>query len=40
MREQFGHVLTVGATGESLPNAQCFIDLDPDADNDAGTPGN
>ncbi len=29
MREQFGHVLAVGAIGESLPNAGSYVDLDP-----------
>ena len=38
MREQFGHALTVGAIGESLPNAQSFIDLDPDETDDTGNP--
>jgi len=38
MREQFGHALTVGAIGESLPNAQSFIDLDPDEADDTGKP--
>lgn len=31
MREAFGRILTVGSIGESLPNAETFIDLDPDA---------
>ena len=30
MRELFGRVLAVGAVGESLPNKNSFIDLDPD----------
>jgi choline dehydrogenase-like flavoprotein len=38
MRNEFGRVLTVGAIGESLPSAQCLIDLDPDETDDAGTP--
>lgn len=38
MREQFGHALTVGAIGESLPNAQSFIDLDPDEVDETGIP--
>ena len=38
MREEFGRVLTIGAIGESLPNAQSFIDLDPSETDDAGTP--
>lgn len=31
MRKSFGNILTVGAIGESLPNAGSFVDLDPDA---------
>jgi choline dehydrogenase-like flavoprotein len=38
MREEFGRVLTVGALGESLPNEQSFIDLDPRETDHAGTP--
>ena len=38
MRDEFGRVLTIGAIGESLPNAQSFIDLDPSESDDAGTP--
>ena len=38
MRDEFGRVLTVGAMGESLPNSQSYIDLDPDETDDAGTP--
>jgi len=38
MREVFGRVLTVGAIGESLPNGQSFIDLDPDESDDIGRP--
>ncbi len=30
MRELFGRVLSIGAIGESLPNAGSFIDLDPE----------
>jgi choline dehydrogenase-like flavoprotein len=30
MREQFGHVLSVGGIGESLPHPGSFIDLDPE----------
>jgi len=29
MREQFGHVLSIGAIGESLPDTDSYIDLDP-----------
>jgi len=29
MREVFGNVLSVGAIGESLPNPESFVDLDP-----------
>ena len=38
MRHEFGRVLTVGAIGESLPNAQSFIDLDPDETDATGKP--
>jgi choline dehydrogenase-like flavoprotein len=38
MRDEFGRVLTIGAIGESLPNAQSFIDLNPSESDDAGTP--
>ena len=38
MREQCGHVLTVGAIGESLPNPKSFIDLDPDETDATGKP--
>jgi len=38
MRAAFGHVLTVGAIGESLPNPQSYIDLDPDETDTTGTP--
>jgi choline dehydrogenase-like flavoprotein len=38
MREEFGRVLTIGAIGESLPNARSFIDLDPSETDAAGTP--
>ena len=31
MREVFGNVLSVGAIGESLPDAGSYVDLDPDA---------
>ncbi len=30
MRKAFGHVVTIGAIGESLPNHRSFVDLDPD----------
>jgi len=29
MREGFGRIMTVGSIGESLPNAETYIDLDP-----------
>lgn len=38
MREQFGRILTVGAIGESLPDPQSYIDLDPDETDVVGTP--
>ena len=38
MRDEFGGVLTVGALGESLPNAQSYIDLDPDETDDTDKP--
>jgi choline dehydrogenase-like flavoprotein len=38
MREEFGRVLTVGAIGESLPNADSFIDLDPNESDETGKP--
>jgi choline dehydrogenase-like flavoprotein len=38
MREQFGRVLSVGSIGESLPDANSFIDLDPDKKDDYGLP--
>jgi choline dehydrogenase-like flavoprotein len=38
MRDSFGKVLGVGAIGESLPNARSYIDLDPDAVDNNGTP--
>jgi len=38
MRETFGHVLSVGAIGESLPNPGSFIDLDPAEADAAGLP--
>jgi choline dehydrogenase-like flavoprotein len=38
MREQFGRVLSIGGIGESLPDANSFIDLDPEAKDDYGLP--
>ena len=38
MRDEFGRVLTVGAIGESLPNADSFIDLDPNESDETGKP--
>jgi choline dehydrogenase-like flavoprotein len=38
MREQFGHVLAIGAIGESLPNPDSFVDLDPQAKDSHGQP--
>jgi choline dehydrogenase-like flavoprotein len=38
MRAVFGRVLTVGAIGESLPNPQSYIDLDPEETDSTGTP--
>jgi choline dehydrogenase-like flavoprotein len=38
MRETFGHVLSVGAIGESLPNPGSFVDLDPAETDAAGLP--
>lgn len=38
MREQFGRVLTVGGIGESLPNADSYIELDPVAADAHGVP--
>jgi len=38
MRDAFGRVLSVGAMGESLPNAKSFIDLDPVAKDRFGQP--
>jgi choline dehydrogenase-like flavoprotein len=38
MRENFGHVLSVGAIGESLPNPGSYVDLDPDEKDSAGMP--
>lgn len=38
MRETFGHVHSVGAIGESLPNPGSFVDLDPAETDTAGLP--
>jgi choline dehydrogenase-like flavoprotein len=38
MREVFGNALSVGAIGESLPNAKSFVDLDPEARDANGLP--
>jgi len=38
MRENFGRALTVGAIGESLPDAGSFVDLDPDAKDERDVP--
>lgn len=38
MRDAFGSVLTVAAIGESLPDAQSFVDLDPAATDHNGLP--
>ncbi len=38
MRETFGHVVSVAAIGESLPNARSFIDLDPERKDANGVP--
>jgi choline dehydrogenase-like flavoprotein len=38
MREQFGHVLSVGAIGENLPDPKAFIDLDPTQKDAFGQP--
>ena len=38
MREVFGNVLSVGAIGESLPNPQSYVDLDPDQRDANGLP--
>jgi choline dehydrogenase-like flavoprotein len=38
MRESFGRALSVGAIGESLPNPQSFIDLDPSSRDKNGIP--
>lgn len=36
MRTSFGHVLSIGAIGESLPNEHSYIDLDPDQKDELG----
>ncbi|MGR9037098.1 MAG: GMC family oxidoreductase [Gammaproteobacteria bacterium] len=38
MREQFGKVLSVGGIGESLPDPESFIDLDPEQKDAFGLP--
>jgi len=38
MREQFGHVLSIGGIGESLPDPGSFIDLDPEQKDAFGMP--
>lgn len=38
MRETFGRVLSVAGIGESLPNAGSYVDLDPQAVDEAGMP--
>jgi len=38
MRQAFGHVLSVGAIGESLPDARAFVDLDPEVRDGSGAP--
>ncbi|MGJ8641691.1 MAG: GMC family oxidoreductase [Opitutaceae bacterium] len=38
MRDAFGSVLSVGAIGESLPNAKSFVDLDPSEKDQHGLP--
>jgi choline dehydrogenase-like flavoprotein len=38
MRDLFGHILSVGAVGESLPNEKTYVDLDPDAADRHGLP--
>jgi choline dehydrogenase-like flavoprotein len=38
MREQFGHVLSIGGIGESLPDPGSFIDLDPEQKDVFGLP--
>jgi choline dehydrogenase-like flavoprotein len=38
MRASFGHVLSVGALGESLPDARAFVALDPEVTDAFGDP--
>lgn len=38
MRASFGHVLSVGSIGESLPNERACVELDPDAKDGFGDP--
>lgn len=38
LREVFGNALSVGAIGESLPNAQSYVDLDPAGRDEYGQP--
>lgn len=38
MRKVFGRVLSVGAIGESLPNHDSYVDLDPEKMDDSGNP--
>lgn len=38
MRAQFGHVLSIGAVGESLPSPGSFVDLDPSQKDHLGMP--
>lgn len=38
MREVFGHVISIGSIGESLPNTGSYIDLDPVARDSHGIP--
>lgn len=38
VREQFGHILSVGSIGESLPNEGTFVDLDSEEKDGNGIP--
>jgi len=38
MRASFGHLLSVGSIGESLPNEWAFVELDPDTKDGFGDP--
>lgn len=38
LRQTFGNALTVGAIGESLPNAGSYVDLDPERRDASGNP--